>query len=103
MISCGSDDPVEDFDCNTVDATYDGDVKAIIDGCAIPSCHGGIDTSIPEVNRNYTTYAGLNSATSSGLLVQRVINQENMPPAGALPQSQLDLLQCWADAGYPEN
>jgi len=102
MISCGDSEP-DPVTCDDVDATYDGDIGTLLSGCSNSNCHGGTNTDIPEESRNFTTFAGLNTVISSGSLVQRVITDQTMPPSGALSQSQLDLLQCWADAGYPEN
>jgi len=103
LVSCGDDPDPPVASCDDVDATYDGDVKAIINSCSNASCHGGTNMNIPENTRNFTSFIGLNAVTNSGLLVKRVITDQDMPPSGALSQAQLDLLQCWADAGYPEN
>ncbi len=103
LVSCGDEDPPVVDPCDSINASYEGDVKAIISGCANSNCHGGTNMDIPEVSRDFTTYAGLNAVTTSGILVKRVITDKTMPPSGALSQANLDILQCWADAGYPQN
>ncbi len=105
LVSCGGDDDPTDpmVSCEDLDATYDGDVRAIINTCANASCHGGSNVNIPEESRDFTSFAGLNAVTSSGKLITRTITNADMPPSGALSQANMDLLQCWADAGYPEN
>ncbi|MFN3199164.1 MAG: c-type cytochrome domain-containing protein [Bradymonadia bacterium] len=98
------------------DPTYDGQVKAILDGsCAFPGCHGG---DAPAVNLDLTSYAGFTAGGLSGvltsdsgdpadsLLIKRVRALDgftSMPPGSMLPADQLDILDAWIAAGAPEN
>ncbi len=114
-LSCGNDDEtVTPTDvCDNHTATYDGDVKAIIDAtCAYAGCHDGTGANpvIPANAIDYTSYAGLQIATG-GAFNQRTLVDKDMPPADFVPpgfaseltDEQLEILTCWHDAGYPEN
>ncbi len=108
--SCGKDDdPVDP--CDSITGTYNGDVKAIINNsCAYFGCHDGSNGNIPEESRDYTTFEGMASATSSGKFNTRVLVTKNMPNPDFTPDdkpqelttAQLQIMQCWHDAGYPE-
>jgi len=115
--SCATDklpEPAVGPECAEFDATYDGDVKAIVDAtCAITGCHvtGG---GAPGI---YEDYEGLSEAAFNGPngLRDRVIVLENdpdngMPPNWAtnpgpkdLTEEQFTIFKCWVDSGYPEN
>lgn len=96
-------------------ATWDGEVKAIIEStCSYSGCHSGGTTAsmfLAEESNDFTSYAAIKNNLDNGNFMQRVLVDQNMPnpmfvPAGnptELTQAQLDLLQCWADAGYPES
>lgn len=108
--SCGDDESPVDS-CDGVTATYEGDVKGIINSsCAYSGCHDGANGSIPEEARDLSTYAGMVGSTSSGKFKTRVIDVMNMPNPDFTPDdrpqeltaAQLEILQCWHDAGYPE-
>ncbi len=118
--SCEKDDPDDNDDpmveaCDDINATYDGDVKAIINNsCAYSGCHSGEDgnTFIPEASRDYTTFAGIEGNLTSGSFNARALEAMNMPPAAefipegrplSLTENELEILNCWKDAGYPEN
>ncbi|MDF1866072.1 MAG: hypothetical protein P1U70_14665 [Saprospiraceae bacterium] len=101
--------------CDIVTVTYESHIKDIIDNsCAYAGCHDGAGGIGPG---NYTNYGGLNSDINSGSFKERVIDQKDdsslgMPPnQSAWPQSlkddltedELELMQCWINANYPEN
>lgn len=109
--ACGDkdEDPVDP--CDSINATYDGDVKAIINSsCAYSGCHDGMNTGLPEDARDYTTFAGLGVNTANGKFKTRVLDVKNMPNPDITPDdkpqelttAQLEILQCWHDAGYPQ-
>lgn len=110
--SCGDDD--EDT-CETFTATYNGDVKAIIDSsCAYSGCHSGGSTAnsfIPIGSNDFTTFASLKPGLDSGVFNARALVARNMPPSANVPAGfpteltpeQLEILTCWHNAGYPEN
>lgn len=83
--------------CDTVEATYNASVKAIIDSkCAVSSCHGG-----PQ-QPNLTDFNAVN--TNSDRISVRALDQQTMPPASmpALTNDEIDILNCWREAGFPE-
>lgn len=103
--------------CDTSMVTYDSHIKDIIDNsCAYAGCHdgaGGVGTG------NYTSFNEIDKTGHLGndSFKDRVIDQKDdtsvgMPPnQSAWPQSlkddlteeELELVQCWINAGYPEN
>ncbi len=114
-MSCTSDklqEPMPSDICDDFNATYDGDIKAIVDAtCALTGCHvvgGGAPGA-------FETYAGLADFADNGpnglrdrVIVQREDTENGMPPSySAGPQDltdeQFEIFRCWVDAGYPEN
>ncbi|MCO6492414.1 MAG: hypothetical protein J5I98_28615 [Phaeodactylibacter sp.] len=98
--------------CDTVEVTYDNQIKDIIDNsCAYSGCHDGSGGIGPF---NFTTYAGLSNVFPS--MRFRVVElkgnpSQGMPPNSSVyPQSQkddlteeeLELFECWIDANFPE-
>jgi len=87
IISCGDDDELDP--CDSFDATYNGDVKAIIDAsCAYSGCHsGGADAStfIPAGSNDFTTYAALKPGLDAGGFNARALVAKDMPPAAFVP------------------
>lgn len=99
--------------CDNLIATYDTNVKPIIDQtCAYSSCHvsGGIGPG------DYSTYSGLSNIITNGSFVNRVIDQAANPSIGMPPDmsiysfslqddlspDQMEIIMCWIDAGFPE-
>lgn len=95
--------------CDTLQATYETNVQEIIDRtCAYSGCH--IDASIG----NYLTYEGMLGRLTNGSIRNRVISLRNDPTIGMPPdytpsdrpqnltQEELEIIQCWLDAGYPK-
>ncbi len=116
MYSCTYDnlappiDPPVEF-CDTIPATYDLNMKALIDAtCAYSGCHiaGGAAPG------DYSTYAGIKPPLDDGRIENRVIFQRGDPVVGMPPdyasagpqnltQMEIDMFTCWLEAGYPEN
>jgi hypothetical protein len=72
-------------------------VKAIIDSkCATAGCHSG--AVFPDLR----SYQGLSRATGNGSFNQRVLVSKDMPPGTPLTEQELQILECWKGAGYPE-
>ena len=91
---------VANSNCDKV--TYTKDIKPVmLSDCAIPGCHvaGG------ENPTDLDTYAGVKAIADNGHLKKRMIdgNPSFMPPAGKLSTTTLSNLQCWLDAGAPNN
>lgn len=96
-------------------ATWDTEVKTIIESsCSYSGCHSGGTTAnmfLAEASNDFTSYAAIKSNLDNGTFEQRVLIDQNMPNAMFVPdgnpteltQAQLDVLQCWADAGFPES
>ena len=117
QFSCTSDklpEPSPNENCDNYDATYDGDVKAIIDAtCALAGCHvnggGG-----PGVFSSYAEMQASGELSDQGfreyVVVLRDDPQNGMPPdwdtnpgPKDLTDEQFEIIKCWIDAGYPEN
>lgn len=97
--SCKNDDDDGGggIDCSTI--TFSGDIAPIIqNSCSIGGCHDA-----GSVNGDYTTYAGLETKAKDGTMEQEVITDMTMPKSGSLTQTELDQIQCWLDAGAPDN
>ncbi|MFK8101863.1 MAG: hypothetical protein AB8G15_05045 [Saprospiraceae bacterium] len=114
--SCNNDDDKDDENIVTpCGTTWDSEVQAIIQtSCAYSGCHSGGSTAnefIPEASNDYTSYAAIKANLDNGTFEKRALIDKNMPnpmfvPAGnptELSQEELELLQCWADADFPEN
>ena len=99
----------EPGDCDNVTATYTDDIQAIIEEtCAYSSCHLG---AAPGV---YNSYAGILPVLQSGEFRNRVIDMRSDPTVGMPPddvpngrrsdlsQAEIDLINCWLEAGFPE-
>lgn len=108
--ACTYDNLDEPEFCDTISATYDLNVKAIIDSsCAYAGCH----LNNPAIG-DFTSYSGILSRLENGLIEARVIIQKDDPAIGMPPdyatngpkdltQEQLDIISCWLEAGHPEN
>ena len=85
--------------CDSV--TYTNDIKPIIDSKCV-SCHYAGGTG----NGDYQTspYAGLKQKVDNGSFKNRAIILHDMPQGGPpLSQEEMDLINCWLDAGAPNN
>ena len=96
--------------CPTPQPTYDGSVKEIIDRtCAYSGCH------LDSAPGRYDSYTNLVGILEGGKFKTRVIDLKDdpisgMPPNNApqgkavdLTEEELNIIQCWLDANYPEN
>ena len=83
----GPIDPCEDI-------TYSTNVKPIIDSSCI-QCHGS-GGNFP----NLTTYSGV---SSNAAIVKNAVVSGRMPQGGSLTQEQIKAIECWVDAGAPNN
>jgi hypothetical protein len=87
-------------DCDKI--TYAKDIEPIIkNSCAITGCHvpNGSGSS------DFTTFEGVKNAADNGELKKRMIdgNPSFMPVSGKLPESDLNKVICWLNAGAPNN
>lgn len=113
--ACNSDklvEPKPDADCVNYDATYDGEVKAIIDfSCAHTGCHltGG------DAPGDFQTYNGMSDYMNDAGIREYVVVSRNDPENGMPPNwdtnegpkdlsdEEFKIIECWINAGYPEN
>lgn len=94
---------LEENTCRTDRVSYAADIAPLLtQNCASSGCHvgangiGGLDLS---------TYASAAQIANNGQLINRVTGQQGnlMPPSGALPNCDIQLLQVWVAEGAPEN
>ncbi|MCE3225759.1 MAG: hypothetical protein K0S32_310 [Bacteroidetes bacterium] len=79
--------------CDGTASTYNSNIKPIIDAnCTSSKCH-------PKFN----SYDGLGKYLNNGEFKKKVVDKRQMPKGGSLSSSELSKIQCWIDAGYPEN
>ncbi|WP_264789956.1 hypothetical protein [Aureispira anguillae] len=89
-------EPVVSLDCSTVNITYVGHVKGILDAkCNLAGCHD--DNGLAS----FGTYSSLNTARMEAIY-DRVCVKKDMPPAG-MATEKVDSIRCWAENGYLEN
>ena len=100
--ACKTDNPAlqELVDCNTLDNIYTGEVSSILSSnCA--TCHAATSSGSPFV---IETYAEFLPYLESGEFEIEVLNEgARMADWGNLTEEEIQILQCWYDAGYPEN
>lgn len=86
--------------CDSLDVKYSADIIDIMQlNCAISGCHDGSGGAPLDLN----IYADLKTYVDNGMLQSRVIDLKDMPPSGPLPDSLIQKLKCWVDAGAPNN
>lgn len=91
--------PVTQSFCDSLNATFSGDVQPMLNAnCALPGCH--VSGGAPG---DFTGYAGFKAKVDDGTVQLRVITFKDMPPAGPLPDSTLQMLNCWLNAGALNN
>lgn len=86
--------------CDSV--TFDKNIKPIIINKCV-SCHNS--TGGPGNGDFQTdTYTGIKQKVDNGAFKNRVVILHDMPQGGPpLPQNEIDLINCWLDAGAPNN
>jgi uncharacterized membrane protein len=84
--------------CSTINAKFNADVLPIItNNCATAGCHN--TTAVGGVVLQ--TYDQIYAKVAR--IKQRTLVDKTMPPNGALTPSELNIIQCWIDAGAPNN
>lgn len=83
----------DELDCSTI--TLSGDITPIIESsCAVPGCHGA--------NRSpLMTSPDLIIAVADRILARTQAG--TMPPSGPLPAADIEKIECWVNAGAPNN
>lgn len=88
-------EPVASNDCTAV--TYAGTIKPLFDSRCI-TCHGATSGDGPITN-----YAQTKALVDNGKLKLTVLTTRSMPQGSTLTAGQLGQVQCWLDAGAPNN
>lgn len=99
LASCVSDkveDPNTAVSCDTV--SYSQDIAPLVNQFCSP-CHSSGSTISIELD-NYTN---LKDAADNGSLRTRVLVQRDMPQNGPLSLRYRKILDCWLNAGAPNN
>ena len=94
-------EPVVLTKCDSLNVVYNDTIKSIINlHCAIPYCH--VTGFGPG---DWTDYSQLKERVDNGKFEQFIFATNPFMPAGGdtLTQEELDKLQCWVDAGAPNN
>jgi hypothetical protein len=87
--------------CDSLNVKYSTVIQPMmVSNCATIGCHDGFGGSGPG---DLNTYATLQAMYINGTLNNRVIVLKDMPSTGPLPDSLIQRLQCWMDAGAPNN
>lgn len=99
--------PVDVDPCDSIPATFATDIVPIIEsscsGAGLGQCH-----QAGSPRGDFTTYSGLKLDVDNGKFNSRVLEVKDMP-AGfsngprSLTPAQLQTIQCWIDAGAPDN
>ena len=115
QISCNSDkleEPKPDDDCVNYDATYSGEIKPIID---VNCTHSGCHNSGGGAPGDFRTYNGMSDYMNDAGIRESVVVLRNDPEHGMPPnwttndgpkdltEEEFKIMQCWINAGYPEN
>ncbi len=88
-----------DPSCDGSDITYDNFIKSFVQS----NCLGGSCHSSGSGNGDFTTFAKLQVVVNNGKFTSEVLVNQTMPQGSTLNQDELNKVQCWADAGFPEN
>lgn len=83
--------------CDSLNVTYSSIVFPIIQ----TNCNGCHSSGYSA--GDFTTYSGLKIRIDNGSFKNRVFTLKNMPTAGPLSPEILEKIQCWLDAGAPDN
>lgn len=86
--------------CDTAMVSFSEDIMPIINNsCATVGCHvqGG---GVPGIFENYNQ---IKDKVDDGSFGQRVVVQQDMPPAGPLTNCQIEHVQKWIEDGAPNN
>lgn len=107
LFSCETDKLVVDKDECLIEASYDVNVREIVNAsCAYhPECHGQGSSY-----GDYSTYERMQPILNPQKFDDRVLIARNMPPDYAdefggptnLTPEQLEILRCWSEANFPK-
>ena len=99
LVQACKKDEYKDLDCNSINATYQAQVKPIIQAnCLSSGCHNSGSS-----NGDFTEYKGLKGKANNGSLNKRVLKKKDMPSGGSLSLDDRKKIKCWLNSGAPEN
>ena len=101
--SCTNDkeellNPPQKNACDTLNATYAKVQSIMTTKCSTSRCHSA---SAARGGTILETYDQVKSKADR--IKQRAIVEKNMPPSAPLSTTDIAVLQCWFDAGMPNN
>jgi len=86
-------------DCSTIDAKYSTAINPLMQSkCAYSGCHDAGTAAAGVVLENHTQVAA-----KAGRIKIRCITESSMPPGAPLSTNEKLALQCWINAGTPNN
>ena len=92
--------------CDSVAATYDKDIKSVVDAnCATSGCHE--DKGSAPKGIRLATYAQVKAAGETGKFLKTIKHEAGVAamPVGKpkLDDNTIKVIECWIDGGYKEN
>lgn len=102
-ISCTNDkeellNPPQKNACDTLHATYAKVQSILTTKCSSSRCHGSAGARGGTVLETYDQ-----TKAKADRIKQRSLVEKTMPPAAPLSSNEMAVLQCWFDAGMPNN
>ncbi|MFM7709359.1 MAG: hypothetical protein ACKO5C_00445 [Ferruginibacter sp.] len=87
------------LDCTTISAKYSTDIAPIMQTkCAVSGCHNASSSAAGVILQTHAQVAA-----KANQIKQTCIVSKSMPPAGPLPLAEQNAIQCWINAGTPNN
>lgn len=84
--------------CDGSNASYAANVSAIIqNNCTASDCHGAGSINGPGPLTNYT------QIRNAAVQIQSAVVSRFMPQGSSLTTSQIKSINCWVNAGAPDN
>ena len=99
------DDPPTITFCDSVGATYDKDIKSVVDAnCATSGCHD--DRAGAPKGIKLANYDQVKASAETGTFLKAIKHEAGvsaMPVGKAkLDDNTIKVIACWISAGYPE-
>jgi cytochrome c5 len=96
VLSCTKDTTTS---CSTTNMKYSGEIKSIIDANCV-GCHG---TTQPAGQLSLVTYDNVKNVGAAKLagVVNHSSGFKAMPPTSKMSQCNIDKIQAWIAAGFP--
>ena len=99
IIALASCKKKDETSCDGSTPTYDTEINVIINqSCATSNCH-----TTDYKHGDFTSYENMKEVLDNGKFATKVLDNKSMPKGSSLDESELNLIRCWVDNGYPEN